>query len=61
MNPRNLKSNTDEQKELSSKFGNLPVKVFYEKKDGEFDTLSSKVTPRSAGKVKKSNLLLNFY
>ena len=41
MNPRNLKSNSHEQRDLQKSFRNLPVKWFYERKDGEFKSLCS--------------------
>lgn len=39
MNPRNLKSNTTEQREVQKIFRNLPAKWFLERKDGEFESL----------------------
>ena len=40
MNERNLKSNTPEQKQIKSLFENLSVnKWFYQRKDGEFNSL----------------------
>lgn len=39
MTSRNLKSNTSEQKDLQKGFRNLPMKWFYQRKDGEFDSL----------------------
>lgn len=41
MAPRNLKSNSSEQKRLQSSFRELPVKWFYERKDGEWQSLFS--------------------
>lgn len=43
MNQRNLKSNTSEQRELQKRFNQLPDKWFYQRKDGEFKSLSSSV------------------
>ena len=40
MNPRNLKSNTIEQRDIQKTFRTLPVKWFYERKDGEYKSLS---------------------
>ncbi|MEM3433434.1 MAG: AIPR family protein [Candidatus Hadarchaeum sp.] len=40
MNPRNLKSNTAEQKDLQEKFRGMPLKWFYQRKDGEWDSLT---------------------
>ena len=39
MKPRNLKSNTSEQKDIQSKFSHLPTKWFYQRKDGQFNAL----------------------
>jgi len=39
MNPRNLKSNTSEQKDIQKAFRDLPKKWFYERKDGEQKSL----------------------
>lgn len=39
MNPRNLKSNTVEQREIQKLFRNLSAKWFLERKDGEFKSL----------------------
>jgi len=39
MNPRNLKSNTAEQKDLQKNFRVLPAPWFYQRKDGEWDSL----------------------
>jgi hypothetical protein len=44
MNPRNLKSNTTEQREIQKLFRNLPAKWFFERKDGEFKSLLSTST-----------------
>jgi hypothetical protein len=41
MNARNLRSNYSEQKELQKAFRDLPEGWFYERKDGEFRSLSS--------------------
>ncbi|MRS11633.1 MAG: hypothetical protein EG823_00995 [Actinobacteria bacterium] len=43
MNPRNLKSNTREQRDLQKAFRELsPAKWFYIRKDGEFEALSQR-------------------
>jgi hypothetical protein len=47
MSLRNLKSNTDEQKEIKSKFYHLPKRWFYQRKDGEFDALKSGIVEGS--------------
>ncbi len=39
MNPRNLKSNTAEQRDIQASFRALPKRWFYERKDGEFPSL----------------------
>lgn len=39
MSPRNLKANTQIQKNIKSLFDSLPNKWFYQRKDGEFDSL----------------------
>lgn len=39
MNPRNLKSNTVEQRDIQKCFRDLPAKWFYQRKDGEFNSL----------------------
>jgi hypothetical protein len=41
MNPRNLKSNTSEQRDIQQSFRALPSKWFYERKDGEFKSLAA--------------------
>lgn len=41
MNPRNLKSNSTEQKETQRQFSQLPTKWFYERKDGEWVSLAA--------------------
>lgn len=41
MSPRNLKSNSREQREIKKKFYNLPFKWFYQRKDGEFEGLKT--------------------
>jgi len=41
MNPRNLRSNTPEQKELQRSFDKIKPAWFYERKDGEWQSLSS--------------------
>ena len=41
MKPRNLKSNTAEQRDIQNQFRSLPVKWFYERKDGEWKSLST--------------------
>ncbi len=41
MNPRNLKSNTAEQRDIQKSFRELPIKWFYERKDGEMKSLLS--------------------
>ena len=39
MSPRNLRANLSEQRTLQNKFDQLEYKWFYERKDGEFDSL----------------------
>jgi hypothetical protein len=41
MRPRNLKSNSQEQKNILAKFYNLPNRWFYQRKDGEFESIKS--------------------
>lgn len=41
MNPRNLKSNGSEQRSIQKSFRNLPRSWFYQRKDGEFQSLQS--------------------
>jgi hypothetical protein len=41
MEPRNLKSNTMEQKDIQKLFRNLPAKWFLQRKDGEFKSLQT--------------------
>jgi len=44
MKPRNLKSNTAEQRNIQRLFRDLPIKWFYERKEGEFKSLESAST-----------------
>jgi hypothetical protein len=53
MNPRNLKSNTSEQREMQKLFRNLPVKWFMQRKDGEFESL--RITSAKVRWFKKSD------
>lgn len=41
MSQRNLKSNRSEQKKIKNLFDNLPKKWFYQRKDGEFNSLKN--------------------
>lgn len=41
MKPRNLKSNSTEQREIQQAFKELPKSWFYQRKDGEFKSLSN--------------------
>lgn len=41
MKPRNLKSNSAEQRDIQNAFGKLPHKWFYERKDGEWASLNN--------------------
>lgn len=50
MSPRNLRANSREQRVLQTKFDQLPYKWFYERKDGEFDSLRS--YPTQSFKIK---------
>jgi hypothetical protein len=43
MSKRNLKSNSEEQKAIRVKFENFYYKWFYQRKDGEFESLRSKI------------------
>jgi len=44
MNPRNLKSNKAEQRDLQNNFRTLPKRWFYQRKDGEFESYKRSTT-----------------
>lgn len=53
MSPRNLKSNSQEQKRIRLMFDHLVPKWYYQRKDGEFEAIKS--SPLSIGQLKKDD------